>query len=75
MACLLVMWEAVCAHGQSEGRATGLVCKPGILVGKKKANALKKAFGEEKPDIGLGDRQTDAPFMALCKVINTSSQL
>lgn len=58
-----------------KGRATGLVCKPGILVGKKKANALKKAFGEEKPDIGLGDRQTDAPFMALCKVINTSSQL
>ncbi|KAL2947291.1 hypothetical protein AAZX31_20G062900 [Glycine max] len=50
-----------------KGRATGLICKPGILVGKKKADALKKAFGEEKPDIGLGDRQTDAPFMALCK--------
>ncbi|KAK7393151.1 hypothetical protein VNO78_21630 [Psophocarpus tetragonolobus] len=49
------------------GRATGLVGKPGILVGMKKAEALKKAFGEDKPDVGLGDRHTDAPFMALCK--------
>ncbi|TKY53556.1 Glycerol-3-phosphate 2-O-acyltransferase 6 [Spatholobus suberectus] len=53
--------------GIYKGRATGLVCNPGILVGMKKAEALKKAFGEEKPDVGLGDRQTDAPFMALCK--------
>ncbi|KAK7279081.1 hypothetical protein RJT34_24125 [Clitoria ternatea] len=53
--------------GSYKGRATGLVCKDGVLVGKKKADALKKAFGEEPPEIGLGDRQTDAPFMALCK--------
>lgn len=55
--------------GSYKGRATGLVCKPGILVGEKKADALKKAFGEEQPDVGLGDRATDAPFMALCKVL------
>lgn len=62
--------------GSYKGRATGLVSKPGILVGKKKAEALKKAFGEDKPDVGLGDRLTDAPFMALCKVKNnTYSQL
>ncbi|XP_028785793.1 glycerol-3-phosphate 2-O-acyltransferase 6-like [Neltuma alba] len=48
-------------------RATGLVSKAGILVGKKKAGALKKAFADEQPEIGLGDRSTDAPFMALCK--------
>lgn len=52
-----------------KGRATGLICKPGILVGSKKADALRKAFGEEQPEVGLGDRLTDAPFMALCKVI------
>ncbi|KAK4598320.1 hypothetical protein RGQ29_015691 [Quercus rubra] len=50
-----------------KGRATGLVCKPGILVGKNKADALEKAFGETQPDIGLGDRDTDTPFMSLCK--------
>ncbi|XP_031123640.1 glycerol-3-phosphate acyltransferase RAM2-like [Ipomoea triloba] len=50
-----------------KGRATGLVKKPGVLVGKNKADALKKAFGETRPEIGLGDRHTDAPFMELCK--------
>ncbi|KAL4639291.1 hypothetical protein ACB092_03G206800 [Castanea dentata] len=50
-----------------KGRATGLVCKPGVLVGKNKADALDKAFGETQPDIGLGDRDTDTPFMSLCK--------
>ncbi|KAF3620121.1 Vps51/Vps67 family (components of vesicular transport) protein [Capsicum annuum] len=48
-------------------RATGFVKKPGVLVGKNKADALKKAFGEAKPEIGLGDRHTDFPFLALCK--------
>ncbi|KAA8548029.1 hypothetical protein F0562_004710 [Nyssa sinensis] len=51
-----------------KGRATGFVCAPGILVGKKKAQALQKAFGETStPEIGLGDRKTDFPFMRLCK--------
>jgi len=54
--------------GTYRGRATGLVCRPGVLVGKNKAEALLNTFGEDKPHLGLGDRLTDAPFMALCKV-------
>ncbi|KAK4371033.1 hypothetical protein RND71_010508 [Anisodus tanguticus] len=53
--------------GTYKGRATGFVKQPGVLVGKNKADALKKAFGETKPEIGLGDRHTDFPFLALCK--------
>ncbi|KAA8529490.1 hypothetical protein F0562_033711 [Nyssa sinensis] len=53
--------------GSYKGRATGLVNKPGVLVGKKKADALKKAFGDSQPEIGVGDRHTDFPFMELCK--------
>ena len=56
--------------GTYRGRATGFVCKPGVLVGKNKADALQKAFGETKPDVGLGDRHSDIPFMAMCKVIS-----
>lgn len=51
-----------------KGRATGFVSSPGVLVGENKADALVKAFGSEKPEIGLGDRSTDFPFMRLCKV-------
>ncbi|KAJ0099249.1 hypothetical protein Patl1_22063 [Pistacia atlantica] len=51
-----------------KGRATGLLKSPGVLVGKNKADALKKAFRDDKvPDIGLGDRKTDHMFMKLCK--------
>uniref|UniRef100_A0A7N0TRD2 Glycerol-3-phosphate acyltransferase RAM2 n=1 Tax=Kalanchoe fedtschenkoi TaxID=63787 RepID=A0A7N0TRD2_KALFE len=50
-----------------KGRATGFVQRPGVLVGKNKADALKKAYGDVKPDVGLGDRLTDHPFMDLCK--------
>ncbi|XP_059624566.1 glycerol-3-phosphate acyltransferase RAM2 [Cornus florida] len=54
--------------GVYKGRATGLVCAPGIVVGKNKAQALNKAFSDAcMPEIGLGDRKTDAPFMKLCK--------
>lgn len=66
--------------GTYKGRATGFVLKPGVLVGKNKADALKKAFGSEtQPEIGLGDRHTDLPFMALCKVciitvVNSNTQ-
>ncbi|XP_059645431.1 glycerol-3-phosphate acyltransferase RAM2-like [Cornus florida] len=53
--------------GTYKGRATGFVCQPGVLVGKKKADALQKAFEGTPPEIGLGDRHTDLPFMTLCK--------
>ncbi|XP_044480217.1 glycerol-3-phosphate acyltransferase RAM2-like [Mangifera indica] len=51
-----------------KGRATGLLKSPGVLVGKNKADALKKAFRDDQmPHIGLGDRKTDHMFMKLCK--------
>ncbi|GFP85771.1 glycerol-3-phosphate 2-o-acyltransferase 6 [Phtheirospermum japonicum] len=51
-----------------KGIATGLVRAPGVLVGKNKAIALRRTFGAESmPDIGIGDRKTDFPFMKLCK--------
>ncbi|PHT96522.1 hypothetical protein BC332_34552 [Capsicum chinense] len=50
-----------------KGRATGFVRSPGVLVGKKKADALRKAYGEIQPEIGLGDSDSDIPFMTLCK--------
>ncbi|XP_072985676.1 glycerol-3-phosphate acyltransferase RAM2-like [Typha latifolia] len=53
--------------GTYRGRATGFVRRPGVLVGANKAAALRKAFGEESPEIGLGDRKTDFPFMKLCQ--------
>lgn len=50
------------------GRATGFVKRPGVLVGSEKAKALIRAFGYDNlPDIGLGDRRTDYPFIRLCK--------
>lgn len=52
-----------------KGRATGFVRSPGVLVGKNKADALKNAFGDAQPDVGLGDRHTDVPFITLCKVM------
>lgn len=54
--------------GTFRGRATGFVLQPGVLVGENKADALLKTFGDAQPEIGLGDRHTDFPFMALCKV-------
>lgn len=54
--------------GSYKGRATGLVCRPGVLVGEKKAAAMVERLGEESPAIGLGDRKTDHPFMLRCKV-------
>lgn len=55
----------------ASGRATGFLKKPGVLVGTHKEEALKrswKVLGDEQPHVGLGDRVTDYPFMALCKV-------
>lgn len=56
-----------------KGRATGFVTAPGVLVGENKAVAIRKAFASSTtpPDIGIGDRETDFPFLKLCKVIIT----
>ncbi|KAL0412038.1 UNVERIFIED_CONTAM: putative glycerol-3-phosphate acyltransferase 8 [Sesamum latifolium] len=48
-------------------KATGYVKKPGVLVGKWKKLGVLKEFGEEKPDIGIGDRASDHDFMSICK--------
>lgn len=51
------------------GRATGFLKRPGVLVGTHKADALRRwCGGGEAPNVGLGDRVTDYPFMALCQV-------
>ncbi|EXB20315.1 hypothetical protein L484_000754 [Morus notabilis] len=49
-------------------KATGFVKKPGVLVGKWKRLALLKEFGDESPDIGIGDRASDHDFMSMCKL-------
>ncbi|XP_072954260.1 glycerol-3-phosphate 2-O-acyltransferase 6-like [Typha angustifolia] len=49
------------------GRATGFVLEPGVLVGVWKKKALQEELGEESPDLGIGDRETDYEFMSICK--------
>ncbi|GJM84535.1 hypothetical protein PR202_ga00215 [Eleusine coracana subsp. coracana] len=50
------------------GRATGLVDGGGVLVGRRKAEALREVFdGDDAPDVGLGDSSSDYAFMSACK--------
>ncbi|MCO5585944.1 hypothetical protein L7F22_039879 [Adiantum nelumboides] len=49
------------------GRATGFVKPPGVLVGDNKGAAILKHFPHDAPDVGLGDRTSDFPFLAMCK--------
>ncbi|KAH7439997.1 hypothetical protein KP509_04G086800 [Ceratopteris richardii] len=49
------------------GRATGFVKSPGVLVGTNKEKVLHRQFGDKQPDVGLGDRPSDHPFMQRCK--------
>ncbi|XXG66413.1 hypothetical protein AAC387_Pa05g3898 [Persea americana] len=49
------------------GRATGFIKKPGVLVGELKQEALEREFGENLPDLAMGDRETDFAFMSICK--------
>ncbi|EEF44980.1 ER glycerol-phosphate acyltransferase [Ricinus communis] len=62
-----------------KGRATGFIRSPGVLVGQNKADALKMAFYDAPvPNIGIGDRRTDRPFMKLCKesyIVPSNSQV
>ncbi|XP_064964889.1 glycerol-3-phosphate acyltransferase RAM2-like [Musa acuminata AAA Group] len=53
--------------GTYKGRLTGFAVHPGVLVGRNKAAALRKQLPEASPEIGLGDRETDFPFMSLCQ--------
>ncbi|KAH9622015.1 hypothetical protein KSS87_002553, partial [Heliosperma pusillum] len=48
-------------------RATGFVTGDGVLVSGMKRKAILAEFGDDLPDVGLGDRTSDHDFMALCK--------
>lgn len=48
-------------------RATGFVHKSGVLVAERKLSAILKEFGDESPELGIGDRVTDHDFMSACK--------
>lgn len=55
-------------HSTAGGIATGLLVGSGVLVGRKKEELLRHEFMNDFPDVGLGDRVTDYPFLSLCKV-------
>ncbi|XP_042396091.1 glycerol-3-phosphate 2-O-acyltransferase 4-like [Zingiber officinale] len=50
------------------GRATGRVTADGVMVGRRKREAVEREFkAEPLPELGLGDRESDHDFMDLCK--------
>lgn len=52
-----------CASGR---RFTGRI--KAVLVGEKKRETVERLFaGGDMPDVGLGDRESDHDFMAICK--------
>lgn len=62
--------EVICTEIEvsSGGRATGFVRPPGVLLSMDKRNALKAACdGKDAPDVGVGDRKHDHPFLTYCK--------
>ncbi|XP_021748714.1 glycerol-3-phosphate 2-O-acyltransferase 4-like [Chenopodium quinoa] len=48
-------------------KATGFVKGRGVLVWEKKKEVVLEEFGDDLPDLGLGDRVSDHEFMSLCK--------
>ncbi|ONM36349.1 glycerol-3-phosphosphate acyltransferase1 [Zea mays] len=50
-----------------DGKATGFMARPGVLVGDHKKKAVVKELGDALPDVGMGDRETDFDFMSICK--------
>ncbi|XP_062200482.1 glycerol-3-phosphate acyltransferase RAM2-like [Phragmites australis] len=58
-------------------RATGFVdARRGVLVGRRKAQALREIFAADgdAPDVGLGNSQSDYPFMTMCKSVQRSNK-
>ena len=56
-----------CAGG---ARFTGRI--KAVLVGERKREVVQRLFaGGDMPDVGLGDRESDHDFMAICKVGGT----
>ncbi|CAL4890472.1 unnamed protein product [Urochloa decumbens] len=56
-----------CAIVGGEERFTGRI--KAVLVGERKREVVQRLFGAggDMPDVGLGDRESDHDFMAICK--------